>query len=624
MKHVFTLMLVMLLAGAGFAQPVGYYNGTEGKKGDELKAALHQIIKGHTDFTYSFSKNIFRYVDEDVTTKDHVILLYTQRSDRWDNTGSGGDYINREHVWAKSHGGFSGIRPMDSDVHNLHPADASVNVRRSNKDFDNVTGGSTDSESGSKYDASRWEPTDAVKGAVARTILYMAVRYEGTDGEMNLEAVDAVDTSSAPEHGKLSTLLEWNRNFPPTALERRRNDRIQEVQGNRNPFVDNPEFADLIWGGKENSAMKVANVAFNKKAPMAGEAITLSFEATGMDATEVKVGSSFDEVNTDVSVSLSGDNATAQIATTSYAQGDTLYAKIQLTKGSDTFTRRVSYCFPNNITAADLTAIEDVQGDQDASPKVGEVVSVSGVVTANADEVSYLQSAGNEKVGLALLGFKKGQIGDSIVVTGKVAEYNGLTELVDISYIRSFGHARNVEPTEVAIDNISESYEGMLVKLNHVNIRTQGEFEGYSNYDVEDDRGNTIVLRVQKDSRLIGNNVPSDVVDIVGILSEYNGNYQIMPRTMADITLDTDTPDPVSNNKKLVMWPNPARDKVTISAKEGIVRVSFIDITGRVLKSIPCNGTNVDIPLNDFRSGVYMVRVEEGNGKNQVRRLIIK
>lgn len=624
MKQFFTLILLVLFATAGFSQPVGYYNGTEGKKGDELKAALHQIIKGHTDFTYSYSKNIFKYVDEDVTTPNNVILLYTQRSEEWDNTGSGGDYINREHVWAKSHGGFSGIRPMDSDVHNLHPADASVNMRRSNKDFDNVTGGSEDVESGSFYNRTSWEPADVAKGAVARTILYMAVRYEGTDGEMDLEAVDAVDTSSEPEHGKLSTLLQWNRDFPPTALERRRNDRIQEVQGNRNPFVDNPEFADLIWGGKENAAMKVANVAFNTKAPKAGDEITLSFEATGMDAALVKVGSSFEEVNTIINVSLSGSSATAQIATTSFADGDTLYAKIQLTKGADTFVRRISYCFPKNIESADLTPIPDVQGNQDASPLQNQEVTVAGIVTANADNVSFMQAFGAEKTGLALLGFKKGQIGDSIVVTGTVTEYSGLTELTNVSYIRSFGYARDIEATEVAISDISEAYEGMLVKLNHVYIRTQGEFEGYNSYEVEDESGNQIVLRVQGDSRLAGKTIPTEVVDIVGVLGEYNGNYQIMPRTMSDITLDTSVAPVIADKKKLVIWPNPARERVSISTEEGISWVSFIDITGRVLKSIPCNGNRVNINLNEFRSGVYLLRVQQKSGQSKVRRLIIK
>ena len=78
-------------------------------------------------------------------------------------------------------------------------------------------------------------------------ILYMDVRYEGTSGELDLTAVDAVNTAPAPEHGRLSTLLAWHEQDPPDAFEINRNNVVYSYQGNRNPFIDHPEFVEYIW-----------------------------------------------------------------------------------------------------------------------------------------------------------------------------------------------------------------------------------------------------------------------------------------------------------------------------------------------------------------------------------------
>jgi len=155
----------LLISSTLLSQPVQYYNNAEGKKGDALKSALHTIISGHVDYSYNNAKYLLNYCDADPANPANVILLYTQRSQSSDTYGTGGDYINREHVWAKSHGDFADIRPMDSDVHNLHPADASVNQIRSNRDFDKVSPNGTQAAEapGTWYNTNAWEPSDAVK-----------------------------------------------------------------------------------------------------------------------------------------------------------------------------------------------------------------------------------------------------------------------------------------------------------------------------------------------------------------------------------------------------------------------------------------------------------------------------
>lgn len=259
MKGFYIISLLVFCLATGFAQiPPGYYEDAEGLKGEALKTALHNIIDNHTEYSYNDLRDfILRETDEDPDNSNNVILLYTGRSQHKDTFGGGADDWNREHVWAKSHGDFGNTPPCGTDAHHIRPTDASVNSARGNKDFDN--GGVEHSEAqGNYYTSSTWEPRDAVKGDVARMIFYMEVRYEGGSGELDLEVVDYVNTSPEPEHGKYSTLYEWHQQDPPDAFEINRNEVIYSYQGNRNPFIDHPEFLINIYeptiGTQENTS----------------------------------------------------------------------------------------------------------------------------------------------------------------------------------------------------------------------------------------------------------------------------------------------------------------------------------------------------------------------------------
>ena len=245
MKKIILIINLVIINYLLFAQiPQGYYDGTEGLNGDDLKSALNDIIDGHTELSYTGVWDALRNTDEDPDNTDNVILLYTG----WSVSDSGYPIWNREHVWAKSHGDFGDSPPCGTDVHHLRPTDVQVNGDRGNLDFDYSDNPYT-TIPGCYYDSNSWEPRDEVKGDVARMIFYMATRYEGENGELDLVVVDEVNTYPNPEHGKLSALLEWNTMDPPSEFEEERNDRIYDNwQGNRNPFVDHPEFADYIWG----------------------------------------------------------------------------------------------------------------------------------------------------------------------------------------------------------------------------------------------------------------------------------------------------------------------------------------------------------------------------------------
>jgi endonuclease I len=223
-----------------------YYAPAIGRTGSALRTSLHDIIDNNTKLSYDAVWTALKDTDQDPNNTSNVIELYTGRSIAKSNNGGGTGQWNREHVFAQSRGGFTTSAGPGTDLHHLRAEDVTVNGTRGNKDFDNggtAVSGCTDCWT----DADSFEPRDAVKGDVARMLFYMAVRYEGDDGFGNLE-LSTVSGSAVPRIGDLDILLAWNAADPVDAFEMRRNDRIYtQWQGNRNPFIDHPEWAAAIW-----------------------------------------------------------------------------------------------------------------------------------------------------------------------------------------------------------------------------------------------------------------------------------------------------------------------------------------------------------------------------------------
>ncbi|WP_242530594.1 endonuclease [Nocardioides aromaticivorans] len=226
--------------------PAGYYDPAAGKSGAALATALHGIIDGHTTLTYAQVWEALKVTDADPNNSSNVIEFYSGRSIAKTTNGGDPDDWNREHTWPQSHGGFGTSNGPGTDLHHLRPEDVTVNSTRGNKDFDN--GGSAVAQCPDCFsDADSFEPRDSVKGDVARGLMYVAVRYEGGDGFADLELNDSINGSTA-YLGKISVLLAWHAADPVSAAERARNNLIYgSYQGNRNPFIDHPEYAESIW-----------------------------------------------------------------------------------------------------------------------------------------------------------------------------------------------------------------------------------------------------------------------------------------------------------------------------------------------------------------------------------------
>ncbi|PWL29420.1 MAG: ribonuclease [Fluviicola sp. XM-24bin1] len=258
----FTLFIYTLITiSTCLGQAGDYYQGCEGLSGEELKAKLHSIIRNHKMYAYSTPGrdstdcwDILKETDRDPENPNNVILVYSGMS-----TDAEQEYNNmkgweKEHTWSASHGGFNRYADTaGTDVHHLKPVHYYFNRANGKyaRDFDDCETPVVfkEEEYGCFMDGDAFEPRDEVKGDIARMIFYMAVRYESAP--YDLEIVDEVGSSDHPNnlpfYGKLSTLLEWHRLDPVDEFEMNRNEVIYSYQGNRNPFIDNPEFVALIW-----------------------------------------------------------------------------------------------------------------------------------------------------------------------------------------------------------------------------------------------------------------------------------------------------------------------------------------------------------------------------------------
>lgn len=608
MKNIFLIGLV-LLAFQLSAQPSGYYNGTEGKTGDELKAALNNIISDHMEWAYYFASDIFLQSDADPSTPGNVITVYKGSSVDGDNYGTGGDFLNREHVWAKSHGQFATDLPTGGDVHNLKPADGSVNISRSNKDFDNCQEGGTqhNEATGCYYTADAWEPRDEVKGDIARIIFYMATRYEGQNGEVDLEVNDQVNNSPNPFHGRLSALLEWNMQDLPDAFERNRNDVIFGYQQNRNPFIDNPEWVNMIWEGAAVNSISIADVAQSQPLVFVGQTVDVSATITGAGnvSAELHWGTSYTELTNVVAMTAAGDMFTAQIPaqTTETA----LYYTIVAADDNGSYAPIVYHYHVEGIFDGTIQTIAEVQGEQAVSPYDNQVVTITGVVTGNFGDGFFLQDDYGAWNGIYVYDVLNPKIGDSVILTGTVKEYYELTEIVDVTdyYLISRGNTLP-DPVVLDIGQVSEAYEGVLIRVE--NASCSNEDLGYGVWEISDGTGamgvhNTPIYEIYP--------TLNTVYEVTGPCKWDYGAWKIELRTSADVA-SGDHVGPIVNNvivvdaqTLMVVFNERLQSSTAINSDN--YEINHGITVNQISESIP--PTNIKLVVSNMDDGLYEMTI---------------
>jgi len=300
-KTLVTILFIALFYNLFADIPTGYYNNATGS-GYTLKTQLHNIIKtGHTAQGYGDLYDA--YVLGDTDPEDgYVWDMYSENPDGADpynyehyNNNCGtysteGDCLNREHLFPQ--GIFNEASPMKTDYHHVVPSDGKVNGMRSSYPFGEVGSASWTSLNGSKkgscsylgYTGTVFEPIDEFKGDIARCMLYFATRYEDKVASWSHTMLNGTSDQVYADWF-ISMLVDWHIQDPVDAKDNMRNEAGYDFQGNRNPFIDHPEYVTQIWGGGGNMIPSISNVTINPEYPTSSDNVNIFAEITDNDGT---------------------------------------------------------------------------------------------------------------------------------------------------------------------------------------------------------------------------------------------------------------------------------------------------------------------------------------------------
>lgn len=247
-------LFLLLFANTLFAQIPAYYSSIDfNQTGNALKTQLATLITNThtTELTYTPGVwEALKQTDLNPNNNNFVFLMYgyddfnasvidDRTRDKNNNGGNVGDW-NREHCYPKSVGNPNlGTSGPGSDAHHIRSSDVQFNSSRGNLLY-------ADGEGDAGTVGANWYPGDEWKGDIARMMMYMYVRYDSQC------LATAVGTGSTTYHTDMPDIfLEWNEEDPVGFYEMNRNNILEGLQGNRNPFIDNPYLATLIWGGPQ-------------------------------------------------------------------------------------------------------------------------------------------------------------------------------------------------------------------------------------------------------------------------------------------------------------------------------------------------------------------------------------
>ena len=375
-----------------------YYNSiSDSLTGDSLLSALRSLNSSKRSSTVGYSSmgtspsGQFKYTDYDTNYVKHdsngqpygekIISFYS---------GNSTSSFNREHVWPNSHGGNA----VEADIHMPRPTIASENGSRGNSFY---VEGKCSSTAG-------WDPAmesfgdETYRGDSARIIFYCMV----CDSKFQLIEADSHSTSNSNKDymmGRLSDLIKWNINYPVLDREQRRNEGAEYLQGNRNPFIDHPEYACKIWGNANSTTQNLcSNASFPTVSHSAGirTYINSSVSSANVSAYTLKIGESVTLLpfvdgtfNSSVSwnVSDSGITSYETYSGGGYSNGRTLTG---VKEGTSTVT--LSYSYDDNGTAKTATAQTIItvvssgssgEGTSGTADNVENITSATYTVTSN-------------------------------------------------------------------------------------------------------------------------------------------------------------------------------------------------------------------------------------------------
>lgn len=245
MKKIY--IFILLLASSSLLYSLGdtttvssYYSEiSDDMTGEALESALNDLINNSVSVDYDDLDDYYIYTDS--YDNGEVIAYYTGDSTEYTYNGFSGS-INREHVWPQSRFnlGTSLVTSPYADLFMVRPASASLNSSRNDSYFDYVDSPPFYDAYGNVWSGDVFEPSDAFKGDVARSLFYVATRY-------GYDLADGT-TFGSYQMGNLSTLIEWHLMYPVNDLELERQETVESIQGNRNPYIDDASYVCKVFG----------------------------------------------------------------------------------------------------------------------------------------------------------------------------------------------------------------------------------------------------------------------------------------------------------------------------------------------------------------------------------------
>ena len=607
MKQFYTLIAALIFSTVAFAQiPSGYYDSATGT-GYTLKTQLHNIIDNHNDQGYDAMDGFIASYDLDnyYETGSNTILdpysenptgsdpyTFSPVNDECGNYSGEGDCYNKEHVIPQSV--FSQNLPMRSDAHHLLPTDGRVNGFRSNYPFGVVddsqlvsqSGISNPTQNGSKlggnlnsgysagYTNTVFEPIDEFKGDIARIYFYFVTRYEDQVGSWG--SYDMFDGSSDKvlDDPFLSILLTWHQNDPVSQKEIDRNNNIYyNHQGNRNPFVDHPEWVDAIWITTQDTEAPTAPtnlVVTNEASTSIDLSWTASTDNVAVESYDVYVDGVF---NT---------NVTTNTATVINLTPETTYSfyviAIDAAENESTQSNSVNGTTTETGTPGSDCVVEDFENIPANSSQYTDRTWTGSNGTWNATEARTDQTINNRAILIDYRGSSDSGILTSPTVSGGIGNFTVTTQ-------------RIFSGTDGSLDVIvNGSLAGTIPYSDTQQTTTISDINIEGSITVE------IVDNNSGDAR-------------VGIDDLSWTCYSSL--SIADNGIDTSS-----------IYPNPVKSKlyINIASNENTI-VEIYDILGKKVLKTQINSSD-SINVQTLKSGVYILKLTQNN--SSVSKKLIK
>ncbi|MDH6253724.1 endonuclease I [Chryseobacterium sp. H1D6B] len=610
------LLPILLVSSYITAQiPAGYYDGTAGLTGYTLKSKLHDIIAAkNVNWNYGDLMNYYNqtdldtYYDHDASNTTLLLDIYSEiptGPDAYEYTSAQlissaateGLGYNREHMMPQST--FYSNYPMYSDLFYVIPTDAKINQLRSNYPYgistttpSNVYYTFTNSSKIGKsaipnypYTGRVYEPINEFKGDIARSLLYFAVRYEGKLGTFNFNNNANPASDSNPLDGTeekafddayIAMLLQWHAQDPVSQREIDRNNTVYAIQKNRNPFIDNPQWVNVIWGQTPDTA-----------APQTPSNLTASQTSAYFTTLNWSPSSSTDVIgykiyqngvlvastkNTSISIDHLTPSTAYNFTVKAYDNGYLFSA--------DSNTISVN-TLASDVYAKDLFVSKYLEGTADN--KALEITNRTGHAVNLSDYRLSIQFPGTNSYYFPAPYELEGivQNNETFVILNPNANFSCLT----VSQARFATAAPQM--TFTGSQYVELRYKSSTVDA--IGISGQNNSSALGNISLY--RKNTV-------------NQPNTLFNLTewdSYASNYCQNLGVLAVT-----------DLITGNKEITIYPNPVNDNIFVSGNiQGTKKAQILDFSGRLLYTEESPFKNKkNISVQNLKTGTYLLKID--------------